>query len=382
MSTLYKGAKPSRRSFLSGALAAGGAIAGASMARAQAAPEKAITEVQPWRTFLGDGVDARPYGVPSEHEKHVVRRGVEWLTADNVSSINFTPLHELDGIITPNGICFERHHGGTAHIDPAEHRLMINGLVDKQLVFTIQDLMRFPRENHVYFLECAANTGMEWAGAQLNGVQFTHGMIHNVMYTGVPLRLLLEEAGVKPNGKWLLAEGADASGMTRSIPLEKALDDCLVAWKMNGEALRPEFKTYIQQVITNAKALSDQLIKGGLDTVTHGTDTHVVLVDLRPKGVKGNATEKALGRAHITCNKNGVPFDPEKPMVTSGIRLGSPAGTTRGFAEPEFRQIADWIVEVVDGLAQNGEDGNGEVEANVKAQVEAMCQKFPMYPDL
>ena len=149
-----------------------------------------------------------------------------------------------------------------------------------------------------------------------------------------------------------------------------------------GEALRPEFKTYIQQVITNAKALSDQLIKGGLDTVTHGTDTHVVLVDLRPKGVKGNATEKALGRAHITCNKNGVPFDPEKPMVTSGIRLGSPAGTTRGFAEPEFRQIADWIVEVVDGLAQNGEDGNAEVEANVKAQVEAMCQKYPMYSDL
>ena len=149
-----------------------------------------------------------------------------------------------------------------------------------------------------------------------------------------------------------------------------------------GEALRPEFKTYIQQVITNAKALSDQLIKGGLDTVTHGTDTHVVLVDLRPKGVKGNATEKALGRAHITCNKNGVPFDPEKPMVTSGIRLGSPAGTTRGFAEPEFRQIADWIVQVVDGLAQNGEDGNAEVEENVKAQVEALCQKFPMYPDL
>ena len=240
MSTLYKGAKPSRRSFLSGALAAGGAIAGASMARAQAAPEKVITEVQPWRTFLGDGVDASPYGIPSEHEKHVVRRGVEWLTADNVSSINFTPIQELDGIITPNGVCFERHHGGTAHIDPAEHRLMINGLVDKQLVFTMQDLMRFPRENHVYFLECAANSGMEWAGAQLNGVQFTHGMIHNVMYTGVPLRLLLEEAGVKPNGKWLLAEGADASGMTRSIPMEKALDDCLVAWKMNGEALRPE----------------------------------------------------------------------------------------------------------------------------------------------
>ena len=146
-----------------------------------------------------------------------------------------------------------------------------------------------------------------------------------------------------------------------------------------GEAQRPEFKSYIQQVIKNAQALSDQLIKGGLDTVTHGTDTHVVLVDLRPKGVKGNVTEKALGRAHITCNKNGVPFDPEKPMVTSGIRLGSPAATTRGFGVSEFRQIADWIVQVTDGLSQNGEEGNSSVEANVRAEVQAMCDKFPIY---
>ena len=146
-----------------------------------------------------------------------------------------------------------------------------------------------------------------------------------------------------------------------------------------GEALQPEFKTYIQNVIKNAQALSDQLIKGGLDTVTHGTDTHVLLVDLRPKGVKGNATEKALGRARITCNKNGVPFDPEKPMVTSGIRLGSPAGTTRGFGEAEFRQIADWIIEVVDGLAANGEEGNAAVEAKVKAEVGVLCARFPMY---
>ena len=149
-----------------------------------------------------------------------------------------------------------------------------------------------------------------------------------------------------------------------------------------GEALRPEFKDYIKQVVTNAQALSDQLIKGGLDTVTHGTDTHVVLVDLRPKNVKGHATEKALGRAHITCNKNGVPFDPEKPTVTSGIRLGSPAGTTRGFGEAEFRQIADWIIEVVDGLAANGEDGNSAVEEKVKAEVAELCARFPIYPNL
>ena len=146
-----------------------------------------------------------------------------------------------------------------------------------------------------------------------------------------------------------------------------------------AEALQPEFKTYIQNVIKNAQALSDQLIKGGLDTVTHGTDTHILLVDLRPKGVKGNATETALGRARITCNKNGVPFDPEKPMVTSGIRLGSPAGTTRGFGETEFRQIADWIIEVVDGLAANGEEGNAAVEAKVKAEVGVLCARFPIY---
>ena len=146
-----------------------------------------------------------------------------------------------------------------------------------------------------------------------------------------------------------------------------------------GEALKPEFKTYIQNVIKNAQALSDQLIKGGLDTVTHGTDTHILLVDLRPKGVKGNSTEKALGRAHITCNKNGVPFDPEKPMVTSGIRLGSPAGTTRGFNEDDFRQIADWIIEVVDGLAANGEEGNAAVEAKVKAEVAELCGRYPLY---
>jgi glycine hydroxymethyltransferase len=149
-----------------------------------------------------------------------------------------------------------------------------------------------------------------------------------------------------------------------------------------GEALRPEFKTYQAQVIRNAQALADQLMKGGLDIVTGGTDCHLMLVDLRPKGVKGNATEKALGRAHITCNKNGIPFDTEKPMVTSGVRLGTPAGTTRGFAEAEFRQIGDWITEVVDGLAANGEDGNAAVEASVRARVQSLCDRFPIYPGL
>lgn len=146
-----------------------------------------------------------------------------------------------------------------------------------------------------------------------------------------------------------------------------------------GEALRPEFRTYAAQVIENAQALADQLIKGGLDIVTGGTDTHVMLVDLRPKGVKGNATEKALGRANITCNKNGIPFDPEKPMVTSGVRLGTPAGTTRGFDTAAFREVGDMIIAVVDGLATNGEEGNCAVEAEVKASATALCHRFPIY---
>jgi len=149
-----------------------------------------------------------------------------------------------------------------------------------------------------------------------------------------------------------------------------------------GEALEPGFKTYQEQVIRNAKAMGAALEEGGLSLVTGGTDSHVLLVDLRPKGVKGNATEKALGRAHITCNKNGIPFDTEKPTITSGIRLGSPAGTTRGFGEQEFAQIGRWITEVVDGLAANGEEGNSAVEEKVKTEVAELCARFPLYPGL
>jgi sulfane dehydrogenase subunit SoxC len=232
----------SRRNFLKGAAIAGAAATMAGKASAQtAAPDPLIMDIQDWNRTLGPGVDAAPYGKPSKFEAHVVRRNVPWLTADAASSVNFTPLHELDGIVTPNGLCFERHHSGVAEIEPGKHRFMINGLVDKPLVFTMEDLKRFPgRLNRLHFLECAANGGMEWRGAQLNGCQFTHGMVHNVWYTGVRLKTLLDEAGVRTNGKWVMPEGADAAHMTRSIPMDKAMRDCMVVWAMNGEALRPE----------------------------------------------------------------------------------------------------------------------------------------------
>jgi len=237
-----------RRGFLSATAAAGGALVAAGAAGA-ATPDPLITQKQPWATGLGDGVDAVPYGMPIRFESHVVRRNVSWLTADTISSINFTPIHALDGTITPQGCAFERHHSGAIELSKDDYRLMINGLVETPLVFTYADLERFPRVTRTYFCECAANTGMEWAGSQLNGSQFTHGMIHNMEYTGVTLRTLLQEAGAKPEGKWILAEGADASSNGRSIPIEKALDDCLIAFKANGEALRKEHGYPVRLVV-------------------------------------------------------------------------------------------------------------------------------------
>jgi glycine hydroxymethyltransferase len=146
-----------------------------------------------------------------------------------------------------------------------------------------------------------------------------------------------------------------------------------------GEALKPEFKIYCKNVIDNAKAMGEVLVSSGFALVSGGTDSHLILVDLRPKKLTGNVSEKALGRAHITVNKNGIPFDPEKPMVTSGIRLGAPAGTTRGFGVAEFQQVGRMIAEVLDGLAKNGEAGNAAVEEKVKKDAIALCQRFPIY---
>ncbi len=247
MTVSFKGKNASRRQFLVGAAAAGAGTVAAGAAAAAGDP--LITEKQIWAQATGDGVDAVPYGMPIKYESDVVRRNVEWLTADTISSINFTPIHALDGTITPQGCAFERHHSGAIELTKDDYRLMINGLVDTPLVFTYDDLMRFPRESHVYFCECAANTGMEWAGSQLNGAQFTHGMIHNMEYIGVPLRTILNEAGIKPEATWVFVEGADASSNGRSIPMDKALDDVLVAFKANGEALRKEHGYPVRLVV-------------------------------------------------------------------------------------------------------------------------------------
>ena len=187
-----------------------------------------------------------------------------------------------------------------------------------------------------------------------------------------------------PRGGMILSKDEDLGKKINSAvfpgiiggPLEHVIAAKAVAF---GEALKPGFKKYAAQVVKNAQVLAETLVGGGCDITTGGTDTHLMLVDLRKKGLTGKAAEAALGRAYITCNKNGIPFDTEKPMITSGIRLGSPAGTTRGFGEAEFRLVGNLIIEVLDGLARNGEEKNGKVEAAVKSKVLALTKRFPIY---
>lgn len=222
---------------------AGAAFAGLSIARADDATTAATQYppgVPPWTRTLGAGVNANPYGMPSKFEKDVIRRTVPWLTPTPQSAVSFTPLQDLHGTITPNGLVFERDHAGRASVNPAEHRLLIHGMVDRPLILTMDELQRYPSVSEVRFLECAANGAMEWRAAQFDSLQYTHGMLSCCEWTGVRLSTLLGEAGLKKTAKWILVEGADGAAMTRSIPLDKAMDDCLVVFGQNGEALRPE----------------------------------------------------------------------------------------------------------------------------------------------
>ena len=312
-----------RRAFLRAAGLAAGSAALGTAAAAAGGPDPLITEVQDWASGLGDGVDAVPYGLPIRFESDVVRRNVDWLTADVVSSINFTPIHALEGTITPQGCAFERHHSGAIELSKADYRLMVNGLVDRPLVFTFDDLMRFPRESRTHFCECAANGGMEWAGAQLNGAQFTHGMIHNMEYIGVPVRALLAEAGVQTAGKWVYFEGADASSNGRTIPLEKALDDCLVAFAANGEALRKEHGYPLRLVVPGWEgnlwvkwlrriAVYDQAVESREETSKY--------TDLMPDGRARKWTWVMDAKSVVTSPSPQRPITHGPgPMVISGL---------------------------------------------------------------
>src|SRR5260221_7271726 len=236
-----------RRGFLRDAfLAAAAAVGAGTSATARAADVKeegdpAILELPEHSRSLGQPVAARGYGIPSQHEKNLQRRESPGLTRVGGSSVSFAPLQGLFGIITPNGLHFERHHQGWWDIDPAQHRLMVMGLVREAKVYSMDDLMRLPAVSRMHFIECGANTGMEWGNVAVPTVQYTHGMLSCCEFTGVKLSTLLDDCGFdRKNGKFVLAEGADGSSMTRTIPMDRALDDVIVAYAMNGEMLRPE----------------------------------------------------------------------------------------------------------------------------------------------
>jgi sulfane dehydrogenase subunit SoxC len=224
----------SKRQFLKN-LAASSVVLSTSVTASNLPPN-----VPAWQKSLGKPVNSNPYGIPSIYEADVKRLRVPWLTADSLASVSFTPLAEIKGIISPNGLAFERNHGGLPTIDPEQHRLMIHGLVEKPIILSMKDIQRFPSVSRIHFIECPANSAMEWKAPQVGRLQFTHGMTSCCEWTGVLLKEILAEVGVKPEGKWLLAEGADSAAMSRSIPMDKAMDDTLVVFGQNGEALRPE----------------------------------------------------------------------------------------------------------------------------------------------
>lgn len=237
--------KASRRDFFKktalysvGTLSAAAALSPVSL---KAKDDLAIVEHAPWGTKLGDLVDKYPYGVPSVYEHNNVRRVHDLLSSgDRYASVSMCPIHEQMGIITPNGLFFTRNHGGTAQIDPNQFRLMIHGLVEKPIVLTLEELKRYPCESVIHFIECPANGSTGWRGPQFNSLQFVKGMMSQAEWTGVRLKTLLKDLGVKKEAKWMLAEGSDNSEMGRTIPIEKVLDDAMLVWGQNGEALRPE----------------------------------------------------------------------------------------------------------------------------------------------
>lgn len=203
------------------------------------APATAPLEVAPWTREPGAPLLTPPYGLPSRHEADVIRRSARPAAMPGSGS-SMTPLAELHGTLTPNGLVYERHHAGVPAIDPDQHRLAVHGLVREPRLYTLDDLLRFPSETRIHFLECSGNTRSEWSGPSGQPVQFTHGLLSCCEWTGVPLATLLDQSGIDPSAHWLLAEGADGAAMTRSLPLDRILDRALVVYAQNGERLRPE----------------------------------------------------------------------------------------------------------------------------------------------
>ena len=300
------GVNEQRRGLLRGALAtAVAAMSGAALA-SESDPD--IVNIPEWSRILGKSVATNPYGLPSKYEANIIRRQSPGLTQTDQASVAFTPLQSTFGMITPSGLHFERHHQGWVDIDPRRHRLMINGLVSKPLVFTMEELMRMPSVSRMHFLECGANTALEWGNSAVPTVQYTHGMLSGSEWTGVPLSLLLERAGFDKSAKFLLAEGADGSSMTRTINMENALDDAIVAYGQNGEMLRPEQGYPLRLVVPGVQGVSwvkwlRRIEVGDMPYAAKDETSHYV--DLMPDGLQRQYTSIQEAKSVITSPSGG-----------------------------------------------------------------------------
>lgn len=307
-----KGLDDTRRKFLKTSFTAATAVVAAgssARALASAGDDPMIVEPRPWSTSLGQPVASRPYGLPSKYEANLQRRQSPGLTQTNQSSVSFAPLQGLFGIITPSGLHFERHHQGWVDIDPEQHRFMINGMVRQPKVYTMDDLMRFPSVSRMHFIECGANTGMEWGNVAVPTVQYTHGMLSCSEFTGVPLRDLLDDCGADfENARFVLAEGADGSGMTRTISMEAVLDDVLVAYGMNGEMLRPENGYPLRLVVPGVQGVSSvkwlRRIEVG-DKPWDTKDEAIHYMDMMPDGMMRQYTSIQECKSVITTPSGG-----------------------------------------------------------------------------
>jgi sulfane dehydrogenase subunit SoxC len=310
---VFAEARNGRRDFLRGAFAAaaaGAALPAAAQAVAPNDGDPNILTLPEHSRGLGQPVATDGYGKPSKYERNVQRRQSPGLTQTTQASVSFAPLQSLFGIVTPSGLHFERHHQGWWDIDPSKHRFMVNGMVKNAKVFTMDELMRLPAVSRFHFIECGANTGMEWGNVAVPTAQYTHGMLSCSEFTGVPLITLLELAGADlRNGKFVLAEGGDGSSMSRTIPMSMVRSgEVLVAYGQNGEMLRPEQGYPLRLVVPGVQGVSwvKYLRRVEVGDQPYGTkDETVHYVDLMPDGQHRQYTSIQECKSVVTTPSGG-----------------------------------------------------------------------------
>ena len=324
------------------------AATGGSAAAAEGDPN--IVEPTPWGTSLGQPVAANPYGLPSKYERGLARRQSPGLTQVAASSVSFTPLQGLFGIITPSGLHFERHHQGWQDIDPTKHRFMINGsrpeLVRTPKVYTLDDFMRLPSVSRMHFIECGANTGMEWGNVAVPTVQYSHGMLSCSEFTGVPLRALLEDCGADLKAaRFVLAEGGDGSSMTRTIPIELVLSgEVMVAYGQNGEMLRPENGYPLRLVVPGVQGVSwvKWLRRIEVGERPYATkDEAVHYIDLLPDGQHRQYTSIQECKSVITTPSGGQTLLDKGIYTVSGLAWSGRGKVTR--VDVSFDGGINWV---------------------------------------